>query len=92
MMSLVSRCILQAGLRQPLKGWRQSAKGEMETSLLMATLKELHAEKKRLMDNGKTQEEEEEEGEEEDSEEEDEEEEEDDDDDDDDDEDDEEEV
>lgn len=50
-------------------------KGEMETSLLMATLKELHAEKKRLMDNGKTQEEgQEEEEEEEDSDEEEEEE------------------
>ena len=41
-------------------GWRRRGKGE-ETGTLMAVLKELHAEKWRLMDQGKTQEGEEEE-------------------------------
>nr|XP_046252100.1 mitotic apparatus protein p62-like isoform X2 [Scatophagus argus] len=77
-----------AGLGRPLMGWGKRGKGE-ETSALMTVLKELHAEKHRLMDQRKAQEEEEEEDDDED---EDEDEDEDDDDDDDDEEEEEEEV
>lgn len=39
-------------------GWRKRGKGPEETSGLFAALKELHADKQRLMDQGKTQQEE----------------------------------
>ncbi|KAM9342067.1 extracellular matrix protein 2 [Pholidichthys leucotaenia] len=42
-----------AGLGRPLFGWRKRGKPAEGTSALMAALKELHAEKRRLMDQGK---------------------------------------
>ncbi|XP_044207395.1 extracellular matrix protein 2 [Thunnus albacares] len=50
-----------AGLGRPLDGWKKRSKGEMETSALMAVLKELHTEWRRLMDQGKAKKKEEEE-------------------------------
>ncbi|KAF7655828.1 hypothetical protein LDENG_00050380 [Lucifuga dentata] len=58
------------GLGHPLPGWRRRGKEEEEASALMAVLKELHADKNRLMDQGKTKEEEEEDDDDDDDEEE----------------------
>ncbi|XP_025757309.1 putative DNA helicase INO80 [Oreochromis niloticus] len=48
-----------AGLGRPISGWRKRGKGGEGSNALMAALRELHAEKRRLMDLRKAREEEE---------------------------------
>lgn len=53
---------------RPVGGWRKPGKGGEDSNALMAALRELHAEKKRLMDLRKAREEEDDEEEDDDDE------------------------